>query len=123
MFPPNSPELQGMKVYLKAGIGVSALNIGSVPGRKLRLIVFIVVATYTAALIWLTISMSKDLFSSSPTIARSIAVQVLEIAILPYIICIVPAFLLALGNSRLPLAFALCIIAIPLFFATGFLIA
>ena len=112
-----------MKVYLKAGLGVSALNIGSVPNRKLRLIVFIVVATYTAALLWLTISMSKDLFSAGPSMARSIALQVLGIVVLPYVICIIPAFVLALGNNRLPFAFALCIIAVPLFFSVGFLIA
>ena len=112
-----------MKVYLKVGIGVSALNNGSVPSRKLRLIVFIVVATYTAALLWLTISTSKELFSSVPSMARSIALQLLGIAILPYIICIVPAFVLALANRRLSFAFALCIIAVPLFFAVGFLIA
>ncbi len=106
-----------------AGMGVSALKIGSVPSQKLRLIVFIVAAMYTAALLWLSISMSKDLFSSSPSMARSIARQFLVIAILPYIICIVPAFVLALVNRRLPFAFALCIIAVPLFFAIGFLIA
>lgn len=112
-----------MKVNLRAGIGVSALKIGSLPSRKLRLIVFIVAATYTAALLWLTISTSKDLFSSNPSMARSIALQFLVIAILPYIICIVPAFVLALADKHLPFAFALCIIAVPLFFAVGFLIA
>ncbi len=55
--------------------------------------------------------------------ARSIARLFLVIAILPYITCIVPAFVLALVNRRLPFAIALCIIAIPLFFAIGFLIA
>ena len=99
------------------------MNIGSVPSRTLRLIVFGVVATYTAALLWLIISMSKELFSSSPSMARSIALQFLSIAILPYIVCMVPAFVLALGNRRLPFAVALCILAVPLFFATGFLIA
>ena len=112
-----------MKVSLKARLGVSALNNGSVPSRKLRPIVFSVVATYTAALLWLSISMSKELFSSSPSMARSIALQFLIIAVLPYIICIVPAFVLALVNRHLPFAFALCIVAVPLFFAIGFLIA
>lgn len=112
-----------MKVSLKARLGVSALNNGSVPSPRLRLIVFSVVATYTAALLWLSISMSKELFSSSPSMARSIALQFLVIAILPYIICIVPAFVLALVNRHLPFAFALCIVAVPLFFAIGFLIA
>jgi hypothetical protein len=102
-------------------LAVSGLNTNSVPSRKLRLIVFIVVATYTAALLWLIISMSKDLFSSSPSMVRSIALQLLGIVILPYIICIIPAFVLALGNNHLSLAFALCIIAVP-FFAIGFLI-
>ena len=99
------------------------MNIGSLPSRKLRLIVFIVVAMYTAALLWLTISMSKDLFASVPSMARSIAMLFLTIAILPYIICIIPAFVLALADKHLPFAFALCIIAVPLFFAAGFLIA
>lgn len=108
---------------VEAGIGVSALNIRSVSNRKLRLFVFIIVATYTAALLWLTISTSKDLFSSIPSMARSIAQQFLGIAILPYIICIVPAFVLALANRRLSFAFALCGIAVPLYFVVGFFVA
>ena len=100
---------------------MSALKIVSEPSQKLRLIVFSVVATYSAALLWLTISTSKDLFSSSPSMARSIAIEFLIIAIVPYIICIVPAFVLALANKHLSFAFALCIIAVPLFFAFGFL--
>jgi hypothetical protein len=91
--------------------------------KLLRTIIFVMAALYSAAILWISFMLAKEMLWSAPSIASAIAWKVFIICALPYILCVVPAVVLAILNQRLPLALMACIVAIPLGAAIGFSIA
>jgi hypothetical protein len=82
--------------------------------KWLRVAIFIVGGLETAAILLLLIVLAgTGQLSSSETLSRSIGWAILSIYGIPYVICVVPALLLAMFNRYLMLAAALCILAVP----------
>ena len=83
----------------------------------MRILVFVIGGLETAAMLFLLgmLLISGQLWSGEQ-LSRYIGWALLRIYGLPYLACVVPALILAALNRWLPLALALCILAVPLAF-------
>ena len=81
----------------------------------LRTAVFVLGGLETIALLaMLGMVISSGQLTSGEALSRSLAWAVLAIYGLPYLICVVPALVLAARNQRLKLALGLCMLGVPL---------
>jgi hypothetical protein len=89
----------------------------------LRTLVFVMAALSTAAILWISFIFAKEMLWPGSSIGRSVAWKAFIVCAVPYMLCVVPAAVLAILNRRLPLALMACILAMPLGAAIGFSIA
>ena len=83
----------------------------------LRFAVFIVGGLETAAvLILLGIIVSSGQLASGEALSRSLGWAIVAIYGVAYLICVVPALILAAVNRRLLFALALCFLVVPVIF-------
>ena len=91
-----------------------AVTIGGLSvGTLLRMAVLVIAGVATVALC-LLLGMMRGMFTSGESLSRSIAWAVATIYGFPYLVCVVPALILAILDRWLPLALVLCVLAVPL---------